>query len=234
MAPRKAPKSAPPPAREAFARAFREAMTRNNVRNIDIVNRFGVDSSYVSQWRSGDRPIPADKAEELGLLLGVLPETISEPFHRKRVGLTIPSTAEAGSRQVLVDMAGHTKIERLADFPAPDGPQFLILPTFLVRAKSGHAALENVRWVLNPSRAMEPEISSGALVLVDASVRTHDAVIDGVTYAYSLRNRPDIRRILIRKDHWSVTGYGKHSDLTDVYESELQSLEICGLVLGSF
>ena len=105
-------------------------------------------------------------------------------------------------------VAGHVEIEALPGFAPVDGPEKILLPELLQR-KIGMASIANVRWALNPSRAMEPEIERNQVVLVDASHAQFSDLIDGNTYAYALWGRPDIRRVLHRRDHWSVVGFAK-------------------------
>jgi transcriptional regulator with XRE-family HTH domain len=130
--------------------------------------------------------------------------------------------------------AGHVQISRIPEFGGFDIPESVLLPEFLLRRKIGLTPIEHVRWVLNPSSAMEPVIEQHAVVLVDVSKAGHAAVLDGLTYAYLLSGRPDVRRILIRSDHWSVAGPGKGGDYRDVYESDLGELKVLGAVIGAF
>lgn len=129
--------------------------------------------------------------------------------------------------------SGYLQVARIAEFGGFDLPESLLFPDFLLRRKIGFTPVEHVRWVLNPSPAMEPVIEQHAVVLVDVSKAGHDAVVDGVTYAYMLSKRPDVRRILIRSDHWSVAGEGKRADYRDVYLSDLAGLQILGAVIGA-
>lgn len=129
---------------------------------------------------------------------------------------------------------GHVCIARLDGFGALDLPDALVIPEFIVRQRIGITPIDDVRWVVNPSPAMEPAIQQHALVLVDIARSGHGSVVDGVTYAYTLAGRPDVRRVLIRKDHWSVAGVGKGADSRDVYLSDLAGLQIMGTVIGAF
>lgn len=128
--------------------------------------------------------------------------------------------------------AGYLNVPRIPEFTRYDVPESLLLPDFVLRRKIGLTPLEHVRWVLNPSQAMEPQIDQYAVVLIDVSKAGHDAVVDGVTYAYLLSGRPDVRRILIRNDHWSVAGPGKGAEYRDVYLSDLPELLVLGAVIG--
>jgi len=128
---------------------------------------------------------------------------------------------------------GHIEIEVLPGFGQQDGPTTILLPDFLLKRKIGMTALANVRWALNPSRAMEPEIERGQLVLVDVAQSNLAELIDGNTYAYTLWGRPDIRRVLHRRDHWSVVGFGKGAESTDVYKDDQDSLDILGAIVGA-
>lgn len=129
--------------------------------------------------------------------------------------------------------AGYASLPRVMAFGNLDLPETLLLPDFLVRRKIGMTPAMNVGWVMNPSPAMEPVIEQHAIVLLDVTKTGLDAVVDGMTYAYTLSGRPDVRRILIRKDHWTVIGAGKGAELRDVYLSDLAGLKILGAVIGA-
>jgi hypothetical protein len=193
-----------------------------------------VGSNNVSQWRTGRRPIPAERAVAIAALLGVAPESISEGYERLlHAGYTPPHKALSLGSRAGAAPVDHVTIERLAEFGHADGPTRILLPDFLARRKIGLSAIEDVRWTLQPSHAMAPEIDRHALVLVDITATQHAQVVDGGTYAYSLWGRPDIRRLLIRRDHWLVLGYGKDAEYTEVQTSELSNLKILGVVLGA-
>ncbi|MBN7138974.1 hypothetical protein A7A76_07685 [Lysobacter enzymogenes] len=79
---------------------------------------------------------------------------------------------------------------------------------------------------------MAPLIERGSIVFIDVGALDHASVIDGETYAYTLWDRPDVRRVTIRKDHWTVRGYAKDSEFTDLEAQDLPSLKILGHVVG--
>jgi DNA-binding transcriptional regulator YdaS (Cro superfamily) len=219
---------------DRYARAFAEAMDSTGTRNTTVAAHARVGSNNVSQWRTGRRPIPAERAVAIAALMGVAPERISEGYERLlHAGYTPPhKTLSIGSRTA-ASPVDHVTIERLAEFGHAEGSTRILLPDFLARRKVGLAAIEQVRWTFQPSHAMEPEIERHALVLVDIAATRHDQVVDGGTYAYSLWGRPDIRRLLIRRDHWLVMGHGKDAEYTEVQGSELSNLKIFGAVLGA-
>ncbi len=219
---------------DRYARAFAEAMDSTGTRNTTVAAHARVGSNNVSQWRTGRRPIPAERAVAIAALMGVAPERISEGYERLlHAGYTPPhKTLSIGSRTA-ASPVDHVTIERLAEFGHTEGATRILLPDFLARRKIGPAAIDEVRWTFQPSHAMEPEIERHALVLVDITITQHDQVVDGGTYAYSLWGRPDIRRLLIRRDHWLVLGHGKDAEYTEVQASELSNLKILGAVLGA-
>ncbi len=219
---------------DKYARSFATAMDHTGTRNTTVAAHARVGSNNVSQWRTGRRPIPAERAVAIAALLGVAPESISEGYERLlHAGYTPPhKTLSLGSRTG-ASPVDHVTIERLADFGHADGATRILLPDFLARRKIGLTAIEDVRWTLQPSHAMEPEIDRHALVLLDITATRHEQVVDGGTYAYSLWGRADIRRLLIRRDHWLVLGFGKDAEYTEVQTSELPNLRILGAVLGA-
>ncbi len=123
-------------------------------------------------------------------------------------------------------------IERLEGFSHLEGTSRVALPEFLVRPKIGLTRMESLRWTVQPSLAMEPDIRQNALVLVDMSVSQQAHVVDRGLYAYTLWDRPDIRRIVIRRDAWSLCCGGKDADSTEVSESDLEHLRVLGAVIG--
>jgi transcriptional regulator with XRE-family HTH domain len=129
--------------------------------------------------------------------------------------------------------AGYISVPRVMEFGRFDTPEALLFPDFLLRRKIGVTPVEDVRWLLNPTSAMEPVIEQHAVVLVDVSKSGHEAVLDGLTYAYTLSGRPDVRRILIRTDHWSVASPVKGGDYRDVYDDDMKELKVLGEVIGS-
>lgn len=219
---------------DKYARTFAEAMDFTGTRNTIVAAHARVGSNNVSQWRTGRRPIPAERAVAIAALLGVAPESISEAYERLlHSGYTAPHKNISPGARSGATPVDHVTIERLPEFGNAEGPSRILLPDFLMRRKIGLAVIENVRWTLQPSHAMEPEIARHALVLVDITATRHDEVVDGGTYAYSLWGRADIRRLLIRRDHWLVVGYGKDAEYTEVQSSELPNLKIFGAVLGA-
>jgi transcriptional regulator with XRE-family HTH domain len=128
--------------------------------------------------------------------------------------------------------AGHVSLERLPGFGPADGPARILLPEFLVQKKIGMSHITDVRWAINPTPAMEPKIERHAVILVDVTQCRLNEAVDGETYAYILWGRPDVRRLLHRREHWSLVGFGKGADSTDVYKDDLDSLEIFGTVVG--
>ena len=207
---------------------FAQAMEATGTRNTAVVAHLGnrVSASDVSNWRVGRRPIPAEHAPAVGALLNVPPEQISQAFERM---VLAGFTVQPGGSRVT---AGHVALDKLEAFGAEEGPARIVLPEFLVRPRIGLAPLSNIRWTLQPSQAMEPEIKRHALTLLDVTVTQQALVMDGGTYAYTLWGRPDIRRIIIRRDVWSLVRHGNDAQSTLVSEDDLQHLRILGAVVG--
>jgi DNA-binding transcriptional regulator YdaS (Cro superfamily) len=219
-----------------YAIAFAHALDAKQARNLEIAQKLNVDPSYVSQWKLGRRPIPPDKAIGVAAMLEVAPQEISEAYARLLQAGFTPEDMDAGVASAPgVDGVprGHLQLEMLAGFGRlVDGLRHVVLPEFLVQQKIGQVPLEQVRWAVNPSKAMAPAIEHGALLLIDAGVTSHEAVVDGLTYAYQLRGRADVRRILLRQDRWIVTGSEAHPEQQNVSMRDRDQLTICGQVLG--
>lgn len=67
---------------DTYTKNFNEFLDRSGMSNADLAQEVGVDPSYVSQWKTNRRPIPADKAVTVGKLLGVDPALISEAYEK--------------------------------------------------------------------------------------------------------------------------------------------------------
>jgi DNA-binding transcriptional regulator YdaS (Cro superfamily) len=220
---------------DKYAQAFAEAMEKTGTRNVTVSERLGGAVVYnsVSQWRTGRRPIPAEHAPVIAAMLGVAPETISRSYERYLRDQSAKLTITAKSQGSGAIPTGHIAIERLEDFGRVEGPDRIWLPEFLARRELGLSALENVRWTVQLSRGMEPEIRRYGLVLVDISAIDHHHVIDGGTYAFTLRGRPDIRRVSMRRDGWVLACRDEAIADIEVSDSELKALHIYGVVVGS-
>lgn len=222
--------------RNRYSEAFVHALQESGIRNTDVVaclnNR--VASSDVSNWRVGRRPIPAEHAPAIAALLNVAPEQISQAYERY---LLAGYSAQGGSAhpsasQTSQTAAGHVVIERLESFGHFEGVSRIVMPEFLILPRTGLVPLSSIRWTVQPSIAMEPEIKRNALVLLDVTASEQSHVVDGGTYAYTLWGRPDIRRIEIRKDSWRLARPNSVSEHTVVSDSDLDHLKIFGAVVG--
>jgi DNA-binding transcriptional regulator YdaS (Cro superfamily) len=219
---------------DKYALAFAQAMQETGVRNTTVASYLGgsINYSNVSQWRTGRRPIPAEYAPALAVLLNVPPESISKAFDQGlRAQSALTTMAAQGARTGMVS-EGYVAIDRLTEMGRSDGPSRIVLPDFLVRRKAGLTPMPHIRWAFQPSRTMEPEIERHALVLIDASVVQREQVLDGGIYAYTLWGRPDIRRVTIRREAWSLVGNGREIERMEVPEADLANLQVLGLVLG--
>jgi hypothetical protein len=208
----------------AFVQAMEATGTRNTAVVAHLANR--VSPADVSNWRVGRRPIPAEHAPAVAALLNIEPTSISAAFERLVVAGFSPASQSAKA------ITGHISLDRLEDFGLIEGSARILLPEFLVRPRIGPTSLASIRWTLQPSLAMEPEIKRNALILLDVTASQQAHVVDGGTYAYTLWGRPDIRRILIRRDAWLLARFGKDSDHTLVPEADLADLRILGAVVG--
>lgn len=66
------------PSREALS--LSAAMTASGLNNVAVAKHMGVSDGLVSQWVTGRRPVPPDKAVKLGGYVGVAPEAISAKY----------------------------------------------------------------------------------------------------------------------------------------------------------
>jgi len=216
------------PTIDKYTRAFIDAMDATRTRNSEVAKRAGVVDNYVSQWRTGRRPIPAGRAPAVAEMLGVPPERISEPYERLLLSGCIPRDG-IGAGTV---PSGHLAIDRLHAFDYGDGPGFILLPEFLVRQKIGMAPADEIRWTFQPNDSMLPLIPAQTVVLVDVRTLTQDRVIDGGIYAFTLFGRPHIRRILIRREGWLLCMQDSDRDRILVEEPATQDLVLRGVVAG--
>lgn len=213
---------------DKYARALKDAMESSAVRTSDLARKVGVIDAYVSQWRSGRRPVPVERASKVAEVLNVPPERISEAYDRLlRSGCIVREGLSAGTIP-----KGHVALDRLPGFDYGDWPSFLLMPEFFIRQKIGLTPMEDVRWTLQPTDAMAPQIQRDTMVLVDVRVSSQSRVIDGGLHAFTLYDRPHIRRILPRRDNWVLCGYDDERDRILVSEVDLPKLDIRGLVIA--
>lgn len=217
-----------------YSIAIDKAMDRTNTANVDAAALMGVGESFVSHWRSGRRPVPAKRAPALAELLGLKPEEISPAYERLVDAGVVADDSLTPPAPSGVVPAGHRVVAHLQGFSRPqEVPPQLVMPEFVLSKLAGLVPLHRLRWIVAPTRNMEPTISRGDLVLIDCAPIRHEEVHDGGTYAYTLWGRPDLRRIFVRKDHWSLAGATKGSDYIDVDDDDLDNLVILGQVIGN-
>jgi DNA-binding transcriptional regulator YdaS (Cro superfamily) len=203
---------------DKYAQALTQAMDETGTSNTRVAEVARVGRNNVAHWRVGRRPIPADHAPAIAALLGVAPERISRAYDQM---LRVES-----AQQVMA-------LQGLRPGSTPDAHVSIWLPEFVVRRELGPTPVQHVRWAVQLSRAMEPDIRRNALVLVDTSMCRHEDVVDGGLYAYTLWGRPDIRRILARREGWLLVGQNPAIDRVQVPLAELPDLRILGAVVGT-
>lgn len=215
-----------------YSQAFSDAMDRTGIRNTVVAAHVGkVGNNCIAQWRTGRRPIPAEHAPKVAALLGVLPESISESYERLlRSGTILAEANVPGFRNA--PPAGHLILEQLEDFGRQDEQPRIWLPESIAKRKLGLTPPDRVRWTLQPSWSMEPEIPRHSMMLIDITASAPEDVVDGGLYAYALWGRPDIRRISVRKDAWTLAGANQDVERILVGEQELPQLHLYGAVIG--
>jgi len=129
-------------------------------------------------------------------------------------------------------ISGHLTIHRLEGFGHFNGPPRIVIPEMVARPRIGMTSLGALRWALQPSIAMEPEIRQGVLVFIDTSLNRHAQVVDRGIYAYNLWGRPDIRRIQVRRDAWALSCANNDVGATVIPELELDQIVLLGAVVG--
>lgn len=216
----------------AYTANFVAAMQATNTKNVTLVAALKkrVAASDVSNWRTGRRPIPAEHAPVIATIIGIPPERISEAYERMLLaGLPVQSTSDSQAYGLI---SGHLTIQRLEGFGHFGGPPRIVLPELIARPRIGVTSFTALRWTLQPSIAMEPEIRQGVMVFIDTSITRHEQVVDRGIYAYSLWGRPDIRRIQVRRDSWALSCADKEANATILPESDLEQITLLGAVVG--
>jgi transcriptional regulator with XRE-family HTH domain len=71
------------PPKEALA--LSAAMTARGLKKAAIADQLGVTAGAVSQWASGHRPVPPDKASRLGDIVGLDPSELSVKYAEMKV-----------------------------------------------------------------------------------------------------------------------------------------------------
>lgn len=215
-------------ATDRFSSTLADALDRSRLTNAEIAKRIGVIPNVISQWKTAHKPMPARHAPKVAALLGVRPEAISIAYAQLRDAGCLPALADATSGLP----PGHVLIDRLHGFCRENGPNYAVLPAFVVEMKTGKTPIEHVRWVLQPTGAMAPTIPEGSLVLIDSTKTSHNNVVDGGLYAYDLYGRPYVRKIIIARDSWSLCGHDVGIERVVITNTDLDDLRIRGVVLG--
>lgn len=97
---------------DKYAAEFARALVASRVTQKAIAEAAGIDASNVSQWKTGHRPIPSDKAPLVASMVGVDAAAISEAYAE-----TAEATAKApAGRRVLIPAYEIEAVE--------DGEQF--------------------------------------------------------------------------------------------------------------
>jgi hypothetical protein len=214
-----------------YAAELKAGMEEAGVKSVELVGLLNgqVSSSDIWSWREAKRPMPPEYAEIVAARINRTPESISPRYGR--LALAGLSARDSGKRSPR-PMVGHLMIERLEGFGHTNGATRLVLPEFIVRPRIGLTAIANLRWALQVSVAMQPEIKPQALVFIDVSVSQRSHVVDHGIYAYTLWGSPDIRYVMIRRDAWHLACHGKGADYTMVSDADLENLRILGAVVG--
>jgi hypothetical protein len=176
--------------------------------------------------------VPAEHAPAIAAFLGVPPERISRAYEQQLRAETVRRTISTQMSVAETILTEHVVIERLDDFGAQEGPSRIALPELVVRRELGMTPIENIRWAVQRSRAMEPSIKRQSIVLIDISAPDMATVLDGETYAYKLWDRPDIRQFAIHREVWSLIGTNKEIPPTELRVTDLPNLKIFGTVVG--
>lgn len=219
---------------DKYAKVFADAMEDKSMRNTTVAAYLGsaITVGNVSHWRTGRRGVPKEHAVAVGTLLELPPEQISKAYEQQlRAQSALNTMAVQGSRTGIVS-EGYVAIERLTDFGREEGTARIVLPELLVRRELGMTPIEHVRWAVQLSRVMEPEIKRHALLLIDVTVSNHAHVLDGGIYAFTLWDRPEVRRVEVRRDMWSLTGGIQNAERVQLPKSDLAHFKVCGAVVG--
>ena len=171
---------------DKYAQALTQAMDETGTSNTRVAEVARVGRNNVAHWRVGRRPIPADHAPAIAALLGVAPERISRAYDQM---LRVESAQQVMALQGLRPGStpdAHVSLERLEGFARADMPVRIWLPEFVVRRELGPTPVQHVRWAVQMSRAMEPDIRRNALVLVDTSMCRHEDVVDVGRHAHGI------------------------------------------------
>jgi Peptidase S24-like len=219
---------------DKYAKQFADAMERKGMRNTTVAAYLGgmVTPNNVSHWRTGRRGIAKDHAHALAILLDVPAERISKVYDQELRATTALAAMAAHGARTGVAAEGYVAIDLLEGFSGTDGANRIVLPEWLVRRELGAIPIEHLRWALQPSRAMEPDIKRHALVLVDTRIQQDSQVVDGGLYAFSLWGHPDIRRLRIGKDGWTLLANSSDVERMRVTQAERASFRLFGEIVG--
>ncbi|PXV54199.1 Phage repressor protein C, contains Cro/C1-type HTH and peptisase s24 domains [Dyella jiangningensis] len=83
---------------DKYAQHFAERLLASRVKAAEIGRALEINAANVYHWKTGLRPIPADKAAVVAELVGTSPELISEDF----ANIAASSTSPTGQRRVVI------------------------------------------------------------------------------------------------------------------------------------
>jgi phage repressor protein C with HTH and peptisase S24 domain len=98
---------------DKFAAELTRALTASGARQRAVAEEIGVDPSNISQWKTGHRPVPADKAPALAALVGTQPELISAAYADT---MAAASNAPSGTKRVPIPAYEIEAVEDDEDF----------------------------------------------------------------------------------------------------------------------
>lgn len=92
---------------DAYAKNFTSALVRSGMSSAALAQAIGVDPSYISQWKTGRRPIPADKALQVANFIGADATEISEGFERVMESQSLTDELDNFESKGLIDKKSH-------------------------------------------------------------------------------------------------------------------------------
>jgi transcriptional regulator with XRE-family HTH domain len=87
---------------DKYAKEFARALAASGVSSAEIAQAIGVDPSYISQCKTGRRPIPVDKARAIAALIHADPAAISKSYDE--LLQTLGTAPESRSQPMRLDL----------------------------------------------------------------------------------------------------------------------------------
>lgn len=185
---------------DKFAQEIKRSLDESGQRQAAVAEAAGVTPGFVSQWATGKRPVPADKAVALARSIGTSPELVSEAFLRIADEVSRFSKTHLVSRDetdpayvqfpLLEGYAGMGPGTFISDYP--EVVKDLRVSREWVSQKMPGIPHDVIRVITGRGDSMRGQYNDGDLIFVDTRVKSFD---QDSAYCFRWEGRVQIKRL---------------------------------------